>query len=229
MKQYSVIIAARSGSTRLPGKALLPLKEVPMITFLIRRLKTSEKVKKIILATTELKTDDILAKAAENEDIKVFRGNENDVVKRFVDTASIEKIEYVVRVTADCPFVDGYTLDYCIDKCDQYGLFDLATTKTCFPVGIDFEIYNAITMEKLHNDHSLTKDEREHLTLPIYNRADQFNILYIVPPDFWPKPIVALTVDTRDDYYLAKKITGNFKDIYFSVESLLSYCSYEFD
>jgi len=180
MKKYSAIIAARSGSTRLPGKALLPLKNIPMLTFLIRRLKTSQKINKLILATTKLSADDALAKLAKNEGINVFRGDENDVIKRFVEASNAENIEYVVRITGDCPFVDGDTLDYCIEQCDKYD-FDLATTKTYFPTGIDFEIYKASVMQHLH-ETLLTIEEREHLTLPIYNRAKEYKIFDIQPP-----------------------------------------------
>ena len=220
MKNYSVIIAARTGSTRLPGKALLPLKGLPMISFLIRRLKTSELVKQLIFATTALPEDDLLVRTVGQEKIDVFRGDRDDVVGRFVETARAYNISYVVRVTGDCPFVDGSSLDYCIEECNQIDDFDLATTKGSFPVGIDYEIYNAEAMSRLH-EKILTSDEREHLTLAMYNRPDSYKIVQLTPPEHWPKSSADFTVDTAQDYELAKTISESQNGICFEISDLL--------
>ena len=220
MRDYSVIIAARTGSKRLPGKALLPLKGLPMISFLIRRLKTSKLTKQIILATTVLPEDDLLVWTAKQQGIGVFRGATEDVVERFVEAARAYNIAYVVRVTGDCPFVDGPSLDYCLAKCDLEKDFDLATTKGSFPVGIDYEIYNAETMSRLH-EKTLTLDEREHLTLAIYKRSNSHKIVRVRPPDKWPKSLVNFTVDTEQDYELAKTICESQKGINFKIPDLL--------
>ena len=186
MREYGVIIAARMGSRRLPGKALLPLKGIPMISFLINRLKSSKKISKMILATTKLPEDDLLPRTAEHDGISVFRGDRDDVVKRFVKAAEAFNMSYVVRVTGDCPFVDGASLDFCLEKCDRLSDFDLVTTKGNFPIGIDYEIYKSETMYQLHKT-SLTLDEREHLTLPIYKRKHIYKIIRLNPPNSWPK------------------------------------------
>lgn len=207
MKRYGVIVAARTGSSRLPGKALLPLAGLPMIVFLLRRLKGSQRMAKLILATTTLTEDDRLANLVQEEGIAVFRGSRDDVVGRFVEAAAAHAMEYVVRITGDCPFVDGASLDHCLNQCDAAGDFDLATTKGRFPVGIDYEIYRAEAMAALHREE-LTADEREHLTLPIYNRPARFSILQLTPPTHWPEPHRAFTVDTRDDYDFAASLAA---------------------
>ena len=220
MRNCGVIIAARMGSRRLPGKAMLPLKGMPMISFLIKRLKSSKKMSNLVLATTSLQEDDILAKTAEDDGVTVFRGNRDDVVKRFVEAAAAFNLSHVVRVTGDCPFVDGDSLDYCLEKCDRLSEFDLVTTKGRFPIGIDFEIYKAETMAILHKK-KLTSNEREHLTLPIYNRKEIFKIFLINPPVNWPATSAIFTVDTDKDYRFAKILLRSFQDIHSDIPTLL--------
>jgi spore coat polysaccharide biosynthesis protein SpsF len=219
--KYGVIIAARTGSSRLPGKALLPLKEIPMIVFLIRRLRKARLADTIILATTDLKEDDQLAAVVENEGINVFRGNSDDVVKRYIDAADAFSMEYVVRVTGDCPFTDAETLDYCLEKCNTWQYFDLATTKTLFPVGIDYEIYNAEKIWKIYSSGNLNKEDREHLTLYFYNNEDMFSIKRLHPPEKWVCRDQTFTIDTEDDYRKAQNSVDSFSNIYFSVENLV--------
>ena len=198
----------------------MPLNGVPMISFLIRRLKTSKLIKQLIFATTALPEDDLLVRTVEQEKIDVFRGDRDDVVRRFVEAARAYNISYVVRVTGDCPFVDGPSLDYCLEKCNQIDDFDLASTKGSFPVGIDYEIYNAEAMARLH-EKVLTSDEREHLTLAMYNRSDYYKIVRLTPPDDWPKSSADFTVDTEQDYESAKAISESQNEICFEIADLL--------
>lgn len=207
MKRYGVIVAARLGSSRLPGKALLPLTGLPMIVFLLRRIRTSQRIEQIVLATTTLPEDDRLAEVVAAEGIPVFRGAQDNVVKRFVEAARAYNMDYVVRITGDCPFVDGASLDYCLAQCDGAADFVIATTKGRFPVGIDYEIYRAESMAQLDRE-SLTDDEREHLTLPIYNRLERFPLLQLMPPAHWPVTHRAFTVDTAVDYHFASSLSA---------------------
>lgn len=204
--KYGVIIAARTGSTRLPGKALLPLGDIPMITYLIRRLKPSKLADAIVFATTDLPEDDKLAEIVEKEGIPVFRGANNDVVERYVNAAKHFGFDYVVRVTGDCPFVDADTLDFCIERCKELDEFDLASTKKVFPIGIDYEIYRSDTMEKIHLQNTLSASEREHLTLYYYNNPTSYKIIYLHPQKNWGCDDCVFTVDTAEDYAFARSI-----------------------
>jgi spore coat polysaccharide biosynthesis protein SpsF len=176
-------------------------------------------MKSFILATTTLKEDDELESIAKNEGIGVFRGETDDVVKRFVDASSEFNLNYVVRVTGDCPFVDGDSLDYCLNMAMQSEYFDLATTKGNFPVGIDYEIYNAATMESL-NQRRLTPDEREHLTLAFYHNPQHFRILPLQPPNSWPKITNHFTVDEASDYQFVKNLVESTNDIFINVQAI---------
>lgn len=208
------------GSHRLPGKALLPLNGIPMIVYLLKRIKQSKKINRFIFATTTLKEDNQLVEKVKEQNVEIFRGQCNDVVKRFVNAADQHDIDYVVRVTGDCPLVDGESLDYCIGICEELYEFDLATTKGYFPVGIDFEIYKAKSMKALDKT-KLTKDEREHLTLAFYNCKKKFNIKPILPPENWPRCTKHLTVDTKDDYNFIRSIVDFEKSKSIDIPTIL--------
>jgi len=220
--KYGVIIAARTGSTRLPGKALLPLGNIPMIVYLIRRLKPSKFADAIIFATTDLPEDDTLAEIVKNEGIPVFRGSNNNVVERYVNAAKHFEFDYVVRVTGDCPFVDSNTLDFCIKYCKKLDKFDIASTKKVFPVGIDFEIYRAEIMAELHDSNILTDLEREHLTLHFYNNPGIYTIHKIQPKDQWFCSDKIFTVDTVDDYNFACSIVRTIPSVDTAVNTIIN-------
>ncbi len=218
--KIGVIVAARMGSTRLPGKALLPLRGVPMLGFLLQRIKPSVLSSQIVLATTTLHEDDVLEDVAQSEKISVFRGSNEDVVSRYVAAAEYFGFDYVVRVTGDCPFVDAKSLDYAIKYALEHRPFDLATTKGLFPVGIDYEIYPASLMKQIDDAGELDINEREHLTLRFYNRSSEYSIVKIRPPMEWNCDVV-LTVDTKSDFDLAQKIGDALPNTLANVPTIL--------
>ena len=191
-----------------------------MIVFLIKRLKQSKKINKFIFATTTLQQDDELVESVLDENVDIFRGDCNDLVNRYLNAAEQHKLDFVVRVTGDCPLVDGETLDYCIDQCVQFDGFDLATTKGNFPVGIDFEIYSSKAMHDLAKNN-LTNEEREHLTLGFYQRSETYTIRKLRPPAHWPNLNQHLTVDTKEDYKFVCSIVDSFENHLINVPTLL--------
>jgi spore coat polysaccharide biosynthesis protein SpsF len=209
--KVGVIVAARTGSTRLPGKALLPLRGIPMVAFLLRRLRPSRRAT-ILFATTNLAADDILAHTAGEEGVPVFRGASDDVVARYVDAAKRFGLDTVVRVTGDCPFVNAELVDYCVERAGEWKTFDLATTKTRFPVGLDAEIYRAGGMAALHRSGKLTSDEREHLTLHYYNHSGRYDIRHIDPRTEWQLAGAHFTVDTSTDYAWASSLAATLPE-----------------
>ena len=173
--RIGIIIAARMSSNRLPGKALKPIQHIPMIQFLLRRVKGSQLVDDIILATSNQMEDDILEEIAAAEKINIFRGSLENVTDRYVCAAKHFQIDTVIRITGDCPFVNSEIIDFCINSIDGRD-YDLCTTKGSFPVGLDVEIYHNKTMDSI-NQMEMSVEEKEHLTLYYYNhRKNHFNI-----------------------------------------------------
>ena len=218
--KVGIVVAARTSSTRLPGKALLPLHGLPMAVFLLRRLR-GVKGGKVIVATTDLPADDRLADAIRAEGVPVFRGADADVVARYVGAARQFGFDAIARVTADCPLLDAELVDGCIDQAAEFGGFDLATTKGKFPVGLDVEIFRAELMTALDAGNRLTEQEREHLTLHLYNRRDEFRIRSITPPKEWAQTSRHFTIDTPADYENAKALVARIGRADFPIPMLL--------
>jgi spore coat polysaccharide biosynthesis protein SpsF len=207
--RVGVIVAARMGSSRLPGKALKPLAGVPSLAFLLRRLRSTRLADGgVVLATTTRPDDDALADLAADEGTPVFRGSEHDLVDRYVGAAAAHGFDLVVRITADCPFVDGESLDFCLAQWPGLAPFDIAGTKTVFPVGIDYELYRADLMAALNASDGLDADDREHLTLHFYRNPDRFTARRFTRPADWPTPPHPLTLDTPEDYIALSQLAA---------------------
>ena len=218
--RVGVVVAARTGSNRLPGKALLPLGSRSMILFLLERIRATQEADAVIFATTTLPEDDELARVVGDARFPVFRGSNEDVVARYVDVARIYNLDYVVRITGDCPFVDAETLDYCLISARRQMPFDLASTKGLFPVGIDYEIYKASAIAELHESGKLDATDREHLTLFMYHHPDLFNAAALEPRPEW-RSSRSFTVDTTDDYREAQEIVERLGRNNFTIAELV--------
>ena len=218
--QVGIVVAARTSSSRLPGKALLPLGGLPMVIFLLRRLRGIQ-AGRVVLATTELPADDSLVAEVLAEGVPVYRGSEDDVVGRFVGAAAKFGFDLVGRVTADCPFVDAELVDWCINQSSRFGQYDLATTKGTFPVGLDVELYRADRLAALDAGTALSPQDREHLTLHFYANREAFEVKSIAPPPDWSPSERTFTVDTAADYATAVELVGLLGRNDFSIPALL--------
>ena len=217
--KVGVVVAARTASSRLPGKALLPFGDLPMILFLLRRLCMLRDAQ-VVVATTTLDSDNELATLVEQSGVSVFRGDAKDLVQRYCDVAQHFGFDTVVRITADCPFVDSELVNWCLCWAAKSSNWDLATTKGQFPVGLDAEVYRADLMRDLNDAQELTEDEREHLTLRLYD--NKYKLLRISPPMEWPASSKTFTVDTQSDYERNLGIVKTFKGGNFALKNLLS-------
>jgi spore coat polysaccharide biosynthesis protein SpsF len=219
-RQLGIVVAARTASSRLPGKALLPLGGVPMVVFLLRRLRGLESGR-VVFATSDRSQDDALAATVTEEGVPVYRGSQDDVVARYVGAAKKFGFEIVGRVTGDCPFVDADLVDWCVSQTPELGDYDLATTKGQFPIGLDIELYSADRMAALHREDALSTEEREHLTLHFYTHRETFDVKGIAPPASWPRSGRTFTVDTAADYAAASGIVAALGRNDFSIPDLL--------
>ena len=105
------IVQARTSSSRLPGKVLLPIGDKPMILYQLERLQLSQRLDRLVIATSVDSSDDNLADVVGAAGFKVFRGDLDDVLERFRSCSAQEKATTVVRLTGDCPFSDSALID----------------------------------------------------------------------------------------------------------------------
>ena len=115
-----IIIQARTGSTRLHNKILLPFYgEQRIIDILIANIKAACPGKEVVLATTSRSQDDVLEEVARQAGIACFRGDEDDVLDRFVQAAEAFGLERFIRVCSDNPFLRPDTFQAFFDAYDR--------------------------------------------------------------------------------------------------------------
>ena len=208
MSKIDIIIQARLGSTRLPKKVLADLNGKSLLEFLVQRIKKSNLINKIILATTNNNIDDILKVEAKKLDLIVFRGSENDVLSRFYEATKISDANCFIRVTADCPFLDHLLIDDLIKKFNSNAYDYLSNCcPPCLPDGFDLEIFTKEALT-IANKKCTNKSFREHVT-PWIRESGNFKIGSLTYKEKFKD--LRLTIDEYEDLLLARELVLNFK------------------
>jgi spore coat polysaccharide biosynthesis protein SpsF len=164
------IVQARMTSTRLPGKILKPLLGEPMLQRQIARMRTAEALDEIVIATTNGASDDEVAELAHTLDVRCVRGSEGDVLGRYVLAAVASDAELVVRITADCPLIDGGVIDRIVKECETRASeldFVSNTLQRTFPRGLDVEAFYLDTLLRMDRQ-ATSPTAREHVTYHLY-------------------------------------------------------------
>lgn len=200
-KKIAFVIQARMKSTRLPGKILLPLplgNGKPLLQWIVDELKKSVYGADIFLATSINPENDVLVSFCEQNKIYCFRGDEENVLSRFIAIAKQDNCDCLVRLTADNPIIDIAILDETIEYHFQ-NMNDYTRTDG-LPVGMNFEIVQKDALESLE-DHSLTEADKEHVTLFIKNSGlYKLGVYKPLNENVFNK--LRLTIDYASDYAL---------------------------
>ena len=161
---FLAIIQARVASKRLPKKVIKKLNGLPLIIYMIERLKKSKYIDQIVVATTTEQSDDVLERLLQSKGIKVFRGQTSNVLARFYGLAQEFQSKNYLRLTADCPFIDYELVDEGIEIFSKSNFDYLSNNHPpTYPDGLDFEIFTINTLEQCFNK-SKSNFEREHVT-----------------------------------------------------------------
>jgi spore coat polysaccharide biosynthesis protein SpsF len=207
MSKIAAIVQARMESERLPGKVLFPLGNLSILGNVIERLKLVPKLDLIIVATTTNKADDQIEEEVNSfEGVKLFRGSSSNVLSRYIGASIKFGVDVIVRITADCPFIDPNLISLGIDQFvnSEYDIVSNAGSDIAYrtyPRGLDFEIFSRITIEKIFG-LNLTDYDLEHVTPYLYGSQFQRKIL-MLKEDYSD---IRITLDTHDDYLLIKEV-----------------------
>lgn len=200
------VIQARTGSTRLPNKILLPLCGKTVFEQFLHRVQHLRRIETIVVATTDQARDNVIADIAGKMGLTVFRGSEHDVLDRFVQAARAHDLDVIVRVTPDDPLMDPVVTDRVIEyfECADPPL-DLACNNVVptFPYGIDCEVIRYSALERAWRE---TADPfmREHVSPYIRRHPDRFRVGGIEPPRNLSH--YRVTLDYEEDYRVVAAI-----------------------
>lgn len=211
MSKLGIILQARTGSTRMPEKVIIPFYTGKSILDLL-----IEKVQKLdipaVLATTVNPSDDRICDLAACHDFPVFRGSENDVLNRFIQAAREHKFEKIIRVCADNPFLDlagMKTLIEALEKSDaDYLSFQLAGNRPSILTHFGFWT-EAVRVDALEKAQQLTHEKlyHEHVTNFIYGNPQLFNVQFIqADPLVFSRTDIRMTLDTPEDFQIQQQI-----------------------
>lgn len=199
------VVQARLGSTRLPAKVLLDLGGKTALERCLRRVSKIEGVNEVIVATTESPEDDVLAAVSKRLGFACIRGSETDVLSRYLLAARQSRADAVVRCTSDCPLLDPVESGRVVKTfCQsQSGSQPFEYVSNVFerklPRGLDTEIVRADALERAGRE-AADMSEREHVTLHIYRRPEQYRCASALPADAPDLSDHRWTLDTLADY-----------------------------
>ena len=219
------IVQARMASTRLPGKVLKEILGKPILAYLIERIKNSNSIDDLVIATTTNLVDELIVEYCIANNVQYFRGSENDVLSRYTGAAIASNADYVVRICSDSPIVDSDLINEIVNEfklqrnnCDYLS----NTIDQTYPLGMNIEIFSFEALS-IADQNASTLYEREHVTPYIYFNKDRFRVL---KKNYYKNvSSIRLTLDELDDFRLIQNVIEHLypKDKYFTLEQILDF------
>ena len=204
-----IIIQARMGSSRLPGKVMMKLEGKSILEHIVNSLKFSKLSDKIIVATTINQEDDKIETLCRKLCVDCFRGSSDDVLNRYYECAKLYQGDIIVRITCDNPLIDPTLVDEAIKICKQENCDYVSNMiHQTYPIGYLVEVLK-FDILKQNNDKIHDALTREHVTHHIRKNISMYKIKEFFAPENLQRPEWRLTVDHENDYQLMKKIFQN--------------------
>jgi len=198
MNDVQALIQARMSSVRLPGKMLAPLKDLPVIDRVIAIAAGVVGISNTIVVTSTDPSDDPLEAYLSSSGVRVFRGDLENVFRRFVDCLTQYPCCNFFRICGDSPFLDGNLLREALRRMEQHPQ-DIITNvfPRTFPKGQSVELIDAECFLSIDQD-ALDDEQREHVTKVFYRQPGAYRIGVIrALNDMSDHP--GWCVDTADD------------------------------
>jgi len=216
MTRTVAIVQARMGSERLPGKMLASLDDRPLVDYALSRLMTicgpGEPLDAVVLATSVASDNDPLVQHVEQAwpDIPVVRGDEQDVLSRFVDAMTTSGAEYLVRITGDCPLINvgAVARMLAVARENEADVVNYQPGHEYVDKGV--EVVSARALQALAGQPDLPAHSREHVTSELYRHPDQYRVCYVESEPALRRGDVRLTVDTAEDLRFFRALARYF-------------------
>ena len=199
------VIQARMNSKRLPGKVLFHLLGKPVIGHIYERLTYSTKIDEICISTSTNPSDNPIVEYATQAKIKYFRGSEENIISRLLNTAKKFDADVIVRVTGDDPLIDPKIIDRLISLYLDNPSVDFVSNNKVrtFPIGLDVEVMPIKTLEKFF---PISKDPifyKYFIAMYIFEHPETYKSLGLELKE--PK-LLRWTLDYPEDYEFMKQI-----------------------
>jgi spore coat polysaccharide biosynthesis protein SpsF len=198
MTSVAGIIQARMASSRLPEKVLLDIVGKPMLEWVVERTLRAQMVNEVVIATTLDPSDDPVVSFCKRKDYRVCRGSIYNVLDRYYQTAVHIEADIIVRITADCPFVDPELIDEAVKLLHpgsgglppkdrkSYPLHDFVANRLpppwgrTYPIGLDIEVFTFDFLEQAWRN-AVAKHQLEHVTPYFYEGTPVDQLKYKIP------------------------------------------------
>ena len=198
-RRIVAIIQARMGSTRLPGKVLKPIAGKPLLWHIVHRLAKSQRIDEIAIATSVNPRDDAIVEFGRQNDIRVVRGPEDNVLARFARAADLLDADVIVRVSSDAPFIDADFVDHLLEAMIEQGGDYVLLEEGAETAHEGVDPLTRRGLDKLMMDAADDPVAREHVTGYFKLHPDFVPIARAKPYPKLARTPGRLTVDTPDD------------------------------
>jgi spore coat polysaccharide biosynthesis protein SpsF len=205
----ALVVQARTGSTRLPGKVLMPLAGAPLLLRLVERLRAVPRPVEIVVATTALPGDEPIRELCARAAVRCVSGHPTDLLDRHVAAARAVAADVVVKIPSDCPLIDPAVVERVLAYWDAHaGAYDFVSNlhPPSWPDGNDVEVMPFELLE-LAAREARKAHEREHTTPFFWDQPERFRIGNVV----WERGRdLAMshrwTVDYPEDYAFVRAV-----------------------
>ena len=205
-------VQVRMGSTRLPGKVMMPLGNRPLLGFLIDRLRLCKTIDDIVVATSVEPENDVIEGFCSDEGVPCFRGSEQDVLQRTLGALEKTSAAIGVEVFGDCPLRDPRIVDDAVEKfrnSPEY-VFVGNDLKTTFPPGMEVEVFAVAALRDSDKRVPPNDPIREHGTLFIRQSPEIYKLLNFEADGEYDRPELELEVDSIEDLDVVNAIVQHF-------------------
>jgi spore coat polysaccharide biosynthesis protein SpsF len=223
------VIQARTASTRLPKKVLLPVTGRPLLELMLNRVKAAQQIDEVVVATTTAAADESIRAVTAHARVACVSGHPTDLIDRHLQAAEATGADVVVKIPSDCPLIDPRVIDEVVgiyrrhyQRCDFVSNLHPAT----WPDGNDVEVMPRHVLEQAWRE-AARPFEREHTTPFIWDRPERFRLANVTAPDGRDRSRShRLTLDYQEDYALISAVFQAFsrpEPSTFSVEEVVAF------
>jgi len=221
-RRVVLVIQARMGSTRLPGKSLMDLAGAPLVGRILERVGRCQRIDEIVLAIPDSATDHPLAQLGRDYGVTIYAGSENDLVERYFQAARISRADLVGRLPADNATPEPSEIDRIVDhhlSLPRRGFSSNLSViaDSGYPDGIGAEVFDFPLLAEARERH-FDPRQREHVHLNFFDYGTQTPVdtewcpvsTVACPPEF-RRPDLVLDVNTESQYRYMRKL---YEDLY---------------